>query len=95
MARLIHSSQQAPAETTTREVREVALVPADEFDGARAELLREAVAEVAQRARRYVQEPADAAWHDLLAALTSTYGDSDTYDLLRAVEIHTRIGMRR
>ena len=77
------------------EIREIAIVPADEIDRARAELLREAVGEVGQRARRYVQEPADAAWHDLLAALARTYGDSDTYELLRAVEIHTRIGTRR
>ena len=95
MSRLIHTSQPAPAETASRDVREIALVSADDSDRARAELLREAVAEVGTRARRYVQEPADAAWHDLLAALARTYGDSDTYDLLRAVEIHTRIGSRR
>lgn len=59
------------------------------LDAAQAELLAEAMEEVRTRARRYIQEPADGAWHDLVQALARTHGDSDTYDLLRAVEIHT------
>lgn len=64
------------------------------MDRARAELVAEAIAEVRTRARRYVQEPAEAAWHDFVEALTRTYGDGETYDLLRAVEIHFRTRMR-
>jgi hypothetical protein len=72
------------------ESREIANVQSDEADRARAELFAEATAEVRARARRYVQEPAEAAWHDLVDALTRAYGDSETYDLLRAVAIHTK-----
>ena len=78
-----------------RETHKVADVWADQMDGARAQLLAEALAEVGTRARRYVQEPADAAWHDLLDALARTYGDSESYDLLRAVEIHSRTSVKR
>lgn len=60
------------------------------YDAAEAELIVEAIGELADRARRYVQEPADFAWRDLCNALTRACGDSTTYDLLRAVEIHTR-----
>ena len=67
----------------------------DGVDSARAELLAEAVAEVPTRALRYVQEPAEGAWHDFVEALARTYGDSETYDLLRAVEIHSRISKLR
>lgn len=63
----------------------------DEMDTARAELLAEAIAEIPTRALRYIQEPADGAWHDLVVALARIYGDPATYDLLRAVEIHSRI----
>ena len=49
------------------------IVPTPQMDSARAELLAEAMAEVRTRVRCYVQEPADA---------------NETYDLLRAVEIH-------
>jgi hypothetical protein len=62
----------------------------DELNGARSELLGEAIADVQTRARNYVQEPAEAAWHNLVEALTRTYGDSETYDLLRAVAIHSQ-----
>ena len=65
-----------------------------EEDMARAELLAEAVAEVPTRALRYIQEPAEGAWHDFFEALARTYGDTATYDLLRAVEIHSRISLR-
>ena len=77
------------------EAVETALVRSDEVDGARSRLLVEELAEVHTRARRYIQEPAEAAWHDLVEALTRTYGDSDAYDILRAVEIHSRTRLRR
>lgn len=67
----------------------------DEIERARAELLAEGIVQVRTRARRYVQEPAETAWHDLVQALTRTYGDTETYDLLRAVEIHFRTDIRR
>lgn len=94
MTRLVRKTLSDPARPASKP-REIAVVSSDEIDRARAELLIEAVAEVATRAQRYVQEPAEAAWHDLLGALTRTYGDSEAYDLLRAVEIHARIGSRR
>ena len=72
------------------ESREVADVRSNESDRAQAELFAEATAEVRARARRYVQEPAESAWHDLVEALTRAYGDSETYDLLRAVAIHAQ-----
>lgn len=73
--------------TTMREAREIARN--GQIDPARPELLAEVMAEVRTRVRRYVQEPTDGAWHDLVDALARAYGDSETYDLLRAVEIHT------
>lgn len=73
-----------------RESPEIADVRSDEMDRARAELFAEATAEVCARARHYCQEPAEAAWHNLVEALTRAYGDSETYDLLRAVAIHTQ-----
>ncbi len=58
---------------------------------ARAELLSEQVDEVRTRARRFVQEPAEDTWRDLVVALTRALGDSEAYDLLRAAEIHHRL----
>ena len=75
-------------------MQEVGSVSGAPSDSARAELMAEAIAEVRVRARRYLQEPADDAWHDLVEALARTHGDSDAYDLLRAVEIHTRASKR-
>lgn len=72
------------------ETREIARTWAGELDKARAELLASGIAEVRRQARRYVQEPSEAAWNDLVDALTRSYGDGETYDLLRAVEIHSR-----
>ena len=75
------------------------LTPARSTDGetdvGQLELLAEAVANVGAQARRYVREPADCAWHDLVTALARTHGDSPAYDLLRAVEIHARISGKR
>lgn len=67
----------------------------EEIERARADLLAEGIAQVRTRACRYVQEPAETAWHELVQALTRTYGDTETYDLLRAVEIHLRTYIRR
>lgn len=75
-------------------MQEVGSAPEAPIDSARAQLIAEAMAEVRVRARRYLQEPADDTWHDLVQALTRTHGDSDAYDLLRAVEIHTRTSRR-
>jgi hypothetical protein len=69
--------------------------PDREIESARTELLAEAMAEVGIRARRYVQEPADPAWYDFIDALRRIVGDSQAYDLLRAVEIHSRTTARR
>lgn len=63
-----------------------------ERDAARA-ALAEANADVRTRAGCYVSEPADVAWHELVEALTRTYGDGVT-DLLRAVTIHFQTSRR-
>lgn len=68
------------------ETREVARRTS--MDAARVELLAEAMEEIQTRARRYIQEPADDGWHDLVRALTHAHGDTATYDLLHAIEIH-------
>jgi hypothetical protein len=71
--------------------QEIALgVWPDDMAGVRAELLAAGIAQVRARAHRYVEKPGEAAWHELVEALTRTYGDSETYELLRAVEIHSR-----
>jgi hypothetical protein len=64
---------------------------ADELTGARAGLLVETLAAIQTRARRYLQQPEEGAWHDLVHALARAHGDGATYELLRAVEIHSRI----
>jgi hypothetical protein len=71
------------------------VTPTSPSDAARVELLLEAIADLNVRATRYVQEPADDAWHDLVMALARTHGDSQAYDLLRAVEIRLRTSRRR
>jgi hypothetical protein len=76
-----------------REATDVAA--GDPVESPRAELLMEAIADIRVRAKRYVQEPGDAAWHDLVSALARTHGDSEAYDLLRAVEIHLRTSTTR
>ena len=62
---------------------------------ARARLLLETLAAIHTRARRYLQEPEEAAWHDFVDALARAHGDSATYEVLRAVEIHSRISVTR
>jgi hypothetical protein len=66
----------------------------DPLDAAHAELLAESIADVRTRARCYLREPAEASWQELLKALTRTYGDDETYDLLRAVTIHSQTSRR-
>ncbi len=78
-----------------QETGEIAPGWAREMERARAELLAETIAELGTRARRYMQEPADPAWHDLVEALRRICGDNATYDLLRALEIHSRTSVRR
>jgi hypothetical protein len=68
---------------------------ADELTEARAAPLADTLAAIQTRARRYLQEPEDAAWHDLVDALASAHGDSATDELLRAVEVHSRISVSR
>ncbi|MEO6579508.1 MAG: hypothetical protein ABIO99_11515 [Candidatus Limnocylindria bacterium] len=74
---------------------EVEVAGIDESGNARSELTLEYVDQVRVRAQRYVQEPADGTWHDLVQALARTFGDTEAYDILRAAEIHHRIRLRR
>ncbi len=74
---------------------EVEVADAGETGSARSDLTREYIEQVRVRAQRYVQEPADGAWHDLVQALARTFGDSEAYDILRAAEIHHRLRLRR
>lgn len=46
------------------------------------------LAAVGIRARRYLLEPGDGPWYEIVRALTEALGDGETYDLLRAIEIH-------
>lgn len=66
-----------------------------EVAGARPALLSETLATIHTRARRYLQEPEEFAWRDLVDALARAHGDGATYELLRAVEIHARISVPR
>lgn len=75
--------------------RDIADFRTAETYGARADLLAEATAEVRVRVLCYLQEPDDAAWQNLVAALTRTYGDSEAYDLLRAIAIQVQTRLRR
>ena len=68
--------------------------PGAPVDAARADLVMEAMADLRVRANRYVREPGDDAWNDLVSALARTHGDSEAYDLLRAVEIRLRTSRR-
>jgi hypothetical protein len=64
-------------------------------DAGRAELLAEALDDVCRWACHYIREPGDAAWHTFVTALARAHGDEPAYDLLRAVEIHTRVARLR
>lgn len=41
-------------------------------------------------ARRYLLEPGDGPWYDIVRTLREALGDDETYDLLRAIEIRFR-----
>ncbi|MGH2483566.1 MAG: hypothetical protein ACRDE9_03810 [Candidatus Limnocylindria bacterium] len=41
-------------------------------------------------ARRYLLEPGDGPWYDMVRTLREALGDDETYDLLRAIEIRFR-----
>lgn len=73
------------------EVDESAFVRPDQADLTWLELLAESVREVSARSRRFVREPSESAWYDLVRALSNVLGDEDTYELLRAAEIHSDI----
>ena len=73
---------------------EVIFIKPDQAEQFRLELLAEAVGEVAAHTRRYLREPSDEAWYELVRALSSVFGDSDAYELLRAAKIHSDIGRR-
>ena len=76
------------------EVDESAFVKPDQADLTWLELLAEAVRDVSAQSRRYVQEPSEPAWYDLVRALSDVFGDADAYELLRAAEIHADIKRR-
>ena len=43
------------------------------------------------QSRRYLNEPSEAAWYELVRALSNAFGDAEAYDLLRATEIHAQL----
>lgn len=73
---------------------EVTFIKADQADSFRLELVVEALRAVSAQSHRYVSEPSEAAWYDLVRDLSTLLGDSDAYELLRATEIHSAIGRR-
>jgi hypothetical protein len=66
----------------------------DQADLSWLELLAEGVGDVAAQSRRYVREPSEPAWYDLVRALSNVLGDADAYELLRAADIHSAIARR-
>ena len=58
-------------------------------DGSLADL-----ADVATQARRYLLEPADHSWQEVMAALQRAFGDGETDDLVHAFEIRVRSNKR-
>ncbi len=64
----------------------------DQADLTWLELLADGVREVSAQSRRYVQDPSEPAWYDLVRALSNILGDADAYQLLRAAEIHSGTG---
>ena len=50
----------------------------------------DAVPAVGIWARRYLLEPGDGPWYDIVRTLREALGDDETYDLLRAIEIRFR-----
>ena len=54
-----------------------------------------ALSAVGIRARRYLLEPGDGPWYDIIRTLRDSLGDDETYDLLRAIEIRFRTTTKR
>lgn len=68
---------------------EVTFIKADQAGSFRLELLAEGLRDISAQTRRYVAEPSEAAWYELVRALSNVFGDADAYELLRAAEIHS------
>ena len=51
-------------------------------------------AAIDQQARRYLSEPGDAPWDEVVRALRGAIGHSEADDLLRAIEIRLRTARR-
>ena len=66
------------------------------YEGARAaEEGRNAdLADIATQARRYLLEPADHSWQEVMAAMQRAFGDGETEDLVHAFEIRVRSNKR-
>lgn len=73
---------------------EVTFIKANQAETFRLELLAEGLRAVTAQTRRYVREPSEPAWYDLVRALSNVLGDADAYELLRATDIHSAIGRR-
>jgi hypothetical protein len=73
---------------------EVTFIKADQAEIFRLELLAEGLRAVTAQTRRYVREPSEPAWYDLVRALSNVLGDADAYELLRAADIHSAIARR-
>jgi hypothetical protein len=76
------------------EADEVTFIRADQAEIFRLELMAEGLGEVSAQSRRFVREPSEAAWYELVRALSNVFGDGDAYELLRAAEIHADIRRR-
>jgi hypothetical protein len=50
------------------------------------------LAAISVQARRFLLEPADAPWHEVVRALSEALGEDETYELLRAIQIRYRTG---
>lgn len=48
------------------------------------------LAAIGAQARRFLLEPADAPWQEVLRALRAAFGDDQTDELLRAIQIRYR-----
>jgi hypothetical protein len=73
----------------------IGIVSGHELTDARAAEISARLGAVETRARQYLQEPGEGAWHELVDALERAHGDDATHELLRAVEIHFRTSVPR
>ena len=44
------------------------------------------------QARRYLLEPGDGPWHEVVRALSEAFGEDETDELLRAIKVRMRTG---